>query len=100
MSSLSNSSGGESGLEEDRKMEIDDEIDSHQKLDHRKRELREIERFTDKTRRHTGDPQEKWQQELQDIEQSRNDLLPEHQKLQKRSHDFEKHVVSKRSDVH
>ena len=28
--------------------------------------------------------QEKWQQELQDIEQRRHDLLPEHQKLQKR----------------
>ena len=28
---------------------------------------------------------EKWQQELQDIEQRRNDLLPEHQQTQKRS---------------
>ena len=28
---------------------------------------------------------EKWQQALQDIEQTRNDLMPEHQKMQKRS---------------
>ena len=43
--------GGESGLEKDGKMEIDEEVDRKKMLDQRKKELqkqlREIERFTD-----------------------------------------------------
>ena len=45
---------------------------------------REIERFTDIPKGTQEMFKERWQQELQDIEQRRNDLLREHQKLQKR----------------
>ena len=63
-------------------MEVDEEVDS-KKLDQRKKELptqlRDIEKFTD-VPQEVGDVlSEKWQQELQDIVQRRNDLLPEHQ---------------------
>ena len=72
---------GEGGrFEEEGKMDVDEEVDSKKKLDQRKKELqkqlRNIEKFTD-VLQEVGDVlKEKWQQELQDIEQRRNDLLP------------------------
>ena len=45
------------------------------------KQLRDIEKFTD-VPQEVGDVlKEKWQQELQDKEHRRNDLLPEHQKV-------------------
>ena len=82
--------GEEGRSEETEKMEVDEEVDSKKNLAQRKKELvkqllRKIDEFTDMPR-NVGDMlKEKWQQELQDIEQRRNDLLPEHQKTQKRS---------------
>ena len=69
--------------------EVDEEVDSKKKLDQRKKELlrqlRKLDKFTD-VPRNVGDVlKEKWQQELEDIEPRRTDLLPEHQKRQKRS---------------
>ena len=64
-------------------MEVDEEINSKKKLGQRKKDLqkqlREIEKFTDIQ----NVLKETWQQELQDIEQRRNDLLPELQKCRK-----------------
>ena len=81
--------GGESGLEEDGKMEIDGKVDSKKRLDQRKKvlqkQLREIEMFTDILKGTQEIFRETWQQDLPDIEQRRNDLLPEQQKLQKSS---------------
>ena len=74
----------EGRLEEDEKMEVGEEVDSKKKLDERKkrlqRQFREMEKFTDTEQKVVDEHKEKWQQELQDIEQKRNDLLPEHQR--------------------
>ena len=79
----------EGKLEEDGQMEVGGETESEKNLDERKKKLqkplRDIEKFTDMNKHIVEGPKEKWQQELQDIEQRRNDLLPEHQQMQKRS---------------
>ena len=80
--------GEEGRFEEDRKMEVE-EVDTKKKLDQRKKQLqkqlRDIEKFTDMCQSVVDEHKEKWQQELQDTEQKRNDLLPEDQSMQKRS---------------
>ena len=43
--------------------------------------------------------QEKWQQELQDVEQKRYDLLPVHQRTQKRSQKVAKSCRTKKSNA-
>ena len=77
-------------FEESEKMEVDgEEIDSKKKLDHRKKEpfkqLRNIDEFTYMPGNAVDEHKENWRHELQDIERRRNYLLPEHQKMQKRS---------------
>ena len=47
--------------------------------------MRKIDVSTDMLVKVVDEHKEKWRQELQDIEQRRNDLLPEHQKMQKLS---------------
>ena len=63
--------------------------DSKKQSDQRKKEqvkqMRKIDEFADTLRNVVDEQKEKWRQELQDIEQRRNDLLPEHLKTQKRS---------------
>ena len=76
-----------SGLEEDCKMEVEVETDCKKKLnEHKKslqRQLRDTEKFS------SMDPvlsrEEISEEELQEIERRRTELLPEHQKMQKRS---------------
>ena len=72
--------GEEGKPEEFGKMEVDEEADSKKKLDQRKKEfekqLRKIDAFPDMPQSVVFGPKEKWQEELQDIEQRRNDLLP------------------------
>ena len=46
---------------------------------------REIEKFPDMDQMFWDGQREKWKEELQEIEQKRNELLPEHQRMQKRS---------------
>ena len=67
---------------------MDEEVDSKKKLDQRKKELqkqlRNVERFTGMPQDIQDVLREKWQQELQDIEQRRNDFSRA-SKMQKRS---------------
>ena len=68
-------------------------MDSKKKLDQRKKELVKQLRTTDElVHRYVAEcggradeHKERWRQELQDIEQRRNDLFPEDQKMQKKS---------------
>ena len=48
-------------------------------------QMRKIDVSTDMLGKVVDEHKEKWRQELQDIERRRNDLLPEHQKMQKLS---------------
>ena len=77
-----------SGLEEDCKMECEEDIDCKKKLDERRKslqkQLRDIEKFTDMEPLFR-DSQKEWKGQLQDIERKRTELFPEHQKMQKRS---------------
>ena len=49
------------------------------------RQLRDLEKVTCLPQGHKSRLKETWQPELQDIEQKRNDLSPENQRMQKRS---------------
>ena len=68
-------------------MNVDEEVDGKIELDLWKKDLlkRYINECPDVPQAVQGMLKETWQQELQEIEQRRNDLLPEHQKMQKRS---------------
>ena len=65
--------GEEGKPEEVGKLEVDEEVDSKKKLDQREKELqkqfRKIDEFPDRSRGVVDQYKEKWQQELQDIEQ-------------------------------
>ena len=53
------------------------------------RQLRKVERLTDVPQGVQRSIKEHLHQQLHDVEQKRNDLLPEHQRVQKRSQDTE-----------
>ena len=79
--------GAEGTFAEEGKI-VDEEVDSKKKLDLRKKDL--LNQLHDTSNACPDMPQlaqgmlkEAWQQELQDIERRRNDLLPEDQKMQK-----------------
>ena len=78
-----------SGLEEDRKMEVGEGTDCKKKLDERRkhlqRQMRDFEKFTDLDPNFRDRQRECWKEELQEIERKRTELLPEHQKMQKKS---------------
>ena len=78
-----------SGLEEGCKMEFDEETDCKNKLEEQKtsrqRQLRDIEKFASKDLVFRERQKEVWDEELEEIERKRTELLPEHQKMQKRS---------------
>ena len=61
-------------------METDEEVHGKKELGKRKKKLRKqlraLEKFTDMEQRLVDEQKEKWQQEFQNIEQTRNDLLP------------------------
>ena len=61
----------------------------NKKLDVQRRRLqkqiREIQKFTDVDQMFWVSQKEKWKKKLLEIEEKRNELLPEHQKVQKRS---------------
>ena len=65
--------------EEDWTMDVEEEAGRG-----RQRQLRDIEKFADVSKEVVDTYREAWQQELKDTEQRRNDLLPEHQKMQKK----------------
>ena len=68
---------GEGGFEEDWKMEVDEEVERKKKFDEQRKrlqkQLRKIEEFTDMDPVCLEGQKEKWQQDLQEIEQQRND---------------------------
>ena len=70
-------------------MEVEDEVESRKKLDEQRKrlqvQLREVERFTDAPKEIQSSLKGILQQQLQEVEQRRNDLLPEHQRAQKKS---------------
>ena len=78
-----------SGLEEYCKMEVEEEIDCKKTLDEQRKslqkQLRDIEKFTDMEPMFWDSHKEKWKGQLQVIARMRTKLLPEHQKMQKRS---------------
>ena len=63
---------------------MDEEVYSKKKLDQKKKDLQNQLRSREIHVNAAGGSErlnEEWQQELQDIEQRRNDLLPEHQQI-------------------
>ena len=79
----------ESGLEEDWNMEVDEEVDNRKKLDEQRKRLQKefggSDKFSDMDQMFRDGQDEKWKEELQEIEKKRSELLLEHQKMQKRS---------------
>ena len=81
----------ESGLEEEWgvEMDIEDEAGSRKLLDEHKRklqkELRDIDKFSYVPKEFQESLKSNLQQQLQEVEQRRHDLIPEHKKEQKRS---------------
>ena len=75
-------------MEEEWRMDVDveDEIESRKKLDEQKmklqRELREIEKFSCVPKEVQESLKSNQQEQLLEVEQSRHDLMPEHQKAQ------------------
>ena len=63
-------------------VDVEDEIESRKKLDEQKRklqrELREIEKFSCVPKEAQESLKSGLQQQLQEVEQSRHDLMPEH----------------------
>ena len=80
----------ESGLGEGWKIEVDEEVDSKKKLDEQRKRLQkqlpEIEKFTDMDQMFLEGQKENGKGDLQETEQKRSELLPEHQRVQNRSH--------------
>ena len=78
-----------SGLEEDCKIEVEEETDCKNKLNERKkslqRQLRDIKKFASTDPVFRDRQQEIWKQGLQGIERKGTELLWEHLKMQKRS---------------
>ena len=70
-------------------MEVEDQAESRKKLDEQRekmqKELREVDRLSFVSKEMPESIQESLQHQLQDVEKRRNDLMPEHQKVQKRS---------------
>ena len=70
-------------------MEVEDEAECRGKLDEQRkkmqRELREVERLSFVSKEMQDSVKESMQHQLQDVEKRRNDLVPEHQKAQKRT---------------
>ena len=66
------------GLEEDCKMEVDEEVDCKKKLDEQRRSLqkqpRDIEKFTDVDQMFRDSQKDKWKEQLQEIERKRTFL--------------------------
>ena len=79
----------ESGLEEVWGLEVEDEIESRKKLDEQRKklqkELRDVENLSCASKEVQDSLKNDLQQQLQEVEQRRHDLMPEHQKVQKRS---------------
>ena len=70
-------------------MEVEDEARCRRKLEQRKmlqKELREVDRLSFMSKEMQDSLKESLQHQLQEVEKRRNDLMPEHQKVQNRTH--------------
>ena len=78
-----------SGLEEGCKMDRDEDTDCKKMLEQQKkrlqRQLRDIEKFVSMDPVFRDRQKEIWKEVLEEIERTRTELLPEQQKMQKRS---------------
>ena len=75
----------ESGFEEDWDMDCEEEVENKKNLDEQRKRLQKQLRDLDKFTCMPSKLKETWLLELQGIEQKRNDLEPEHRRVQKRS---------------
>ena len=79
----------ESGMEEEVGMDFEDEIESRKKLDEQRKklqkELRDVEKLSCVSKEVQDSLKNDLQQQLREVEQRRHDLMPEHQRAQKRS---------------
>ena len=70
-------------------LEVEDEIESRKKLDEQRKklqnELRDVENLSCASKEVQDSLENDLQQQLQEVEQRWHDLMPEHQKVQKRS---------------
>ena len=84
-------------------MEVEGDTDCKKKLDEQKKslqkQLRDIEKFTDMEPMVRDRQKEKWKCQLQEIERKRTELLPEHQKMQKRSQKLQSLQDKKRNYI-
>ena len=73
-------------------MEVEDETESHKKLDEQKKklqkELRDIDRLSFVSKQMQESIKESLQHQLQEVEKRRHDLMPEHQKAPKKSQKY------------
>ena len=69
--------------------DLEDEVESCKKLDEQigklQKKLRDIEKFSCLPKEFYENLESNVQQQLQEVEQRRHDLMPKHQKVQKRS---------------
>ena len=81
-------------------VELADEAESRKKLAEQKKklqkELRDIEKFLCVPQEFQESLKSNLQQQLQEVEQRRRDLMPEHQKVQKRSQNIMMHPGQKK----
>ena len=90
----------ESGLEEDWNMDCEEEVENRKKFEEQRRRLqkmRDLEKNTCMPQDFHSRLKEEWQQQLQEIEQKRHDLLPEHLRVQKRSQKIQRIQDKKRN---
>ena len=84
-------------------MDVEEEVGSRKKLDEQKRkfqkELREIENFSCLSKEVQESLKSNLQQQLQEVEQRRHDLMPVHQKVQKRSQKIQS-IQDKSKNMH
>ena len=76
-------------------MEVENEAETRRKLDEQKKklqkELRDVDRLSFVTKEVQESIMESVQHQLQEVEKRRHDLMPEHQKFQKRSQKIQKY---------
>ena len=81
------------GLEVEEELSTVDEVESRKKLDEQMRklqkELRDIEKLSCVPKEFQEDLKSNLQQQLREVEQRWHDLMPEHQKVQKRSQNIQ-----------
>ena len=77
------------GEEEGCRMDFEQETEYKKKLDVQKkslqRQVREIDKFANMDLVVRNQQKEAWKKDLEEIERKRTELLPEHQKMQKKS---------------